>query len=464
MARAAAAWAIWATSGMTPTLMTPGLMSRAQGSPGDFVGWCATGSFGGLICGLVVALLLAAFAVRRRQGTPRQLAYAMALCLLCSLFTLGSIGWVQDRLDVSGPLLTSREIVLALSWIALWGWVVPLGTLGAYVLLTQQRAGVGWSRHLPAVHAEGATPLTGASSASVPRRLVPNGLVPWGRLVPVAGPGNPFLLIRARVLLGREAANDLVLTDERASRFHAEILWDHGHPSLADQGSMNGTRVNGQVARGRLLLRDGDEIAIGNQCFRFEVVGAGVPTLLAPDDEVAESTAKLANLATTAPPTVPLRPLALVGTGGRIEGRRWLLRGPVVTIGRDPHCTISLSNLSVSRLHAQVMIQPDGAFLTDLQSSNGTYRNGARLTAPQPVQPGDLLVFGTVEVRCEHAIGSEHESGTPRVSSGPLIGPTSPPPPGTDTLRPGLMSTPRLGVSLDAFMSDAQAHQPEERP
>lgn len=451
----------------TADILTHG--ARATAGPVDFPAWYAAGCYGGLLCGLLVALLLATYAVRRRQGTPRQLAFAMAACLLGSLLNLGSIWWEQNRLDLAGPTLAGREVLAALVWVSLWGWGLPVLTLGAYILFTERSAGVGWSRHLPAVRLGGGATVAAGSDGAVGGNASGHR-VAWGRLVPLSGAGHPYLLARPRVLLGREPTNDLILTDERASRQHLEILWDHGHPYVADLGSMNGTLVNGRPARERTLLHDGDEIAIGDQRFRFELVnGLVVP----PGESAADAaTAKIARLARTAPPTVPLRYLALVGTAGRLAGRRWLVRGPVVTIGRDPACMVCLGELSVSRLHAQVMVQPDGAYLTDLQSSNGTYRNGERLTAPQALQPGDTLVFGTVELRCEAALGNESEP-TARTTSGPLMGPTSPPTVALDGLatqrpgaHPGQVSTPRLGIPLDrldGFSVERRTRPPDRK-
>lgn len=409
---------------------TNGALALAGGV--DFPAWCMAGGYGGLVCSLVVAVLLAAFAVRQRRGAPRQLAFAMVFCVLGSILSLVSIWWIQERLNVAGALLQEREVLLALSWIALWGWVLPLATLGAYILFTEERLGVGWSRHLPAVRqGMGGRASNGPMLGEARRKTnsEPSGV--WGRLVSLEGTEPAFPLMRQRIVLGREATNDLVLTDERASRYHLEIDWDHGRPCVIDQGSMNGTVLNERPLRGRMLLRDGDVIAVGSQRFRYVALDPSAEASASAAQDEVEATAKLARVATPASVTVPLRQLALVGIAEPVVGMRWALRGPVVTIGRDPGCAICLTDPSVSRLHAQVMIQPDGAFLTDLQSSNGTMRNGAHLTAPQALEPGDALRFGNVELRCERARGDEAEA-TAR--------------PGNRRTRQATTATPALGA------------------
>jgi len=73
-------------------------------------------------------------------------------------------------------------------------------------------------------------------------------------------------------------------------------------------------------------------------------------------------------------------------------------------IGRDAEHQIVLPDPSVSRTHAQIVRQPAGYFISDLDSSNGTLLNGERLSAPMPLAPGDILCVGIVELRCEVAV------------------------------------------------------------
>jgi DNA-binding NtrC family response regulator len=80
------------------------------------------------------------------------------------------------------------------------------------------------------------------------------------------------------VCLGRNRQNTIVLQDQCASRYHAEIIPDKGRWYIRDRGTLNGTRLNGQKIEGRALLRHGQEIRIGNTCLRFTVEHAKTPT------------------------------------------------------------------------------------------------------------------------------------------------------------------------------------------
>ena len=63
-------------------------------------------------------------------------------------------------------------------------------------------------------------------------------------------------------------------------------------------------------------------------------------------------------------------------------------------IGRDPQAQITLDAPIVSRHHARVEQTAQGPVLTDLNSTNGTFVNGRRLTAPQPLLEGDVVQIG----------------------------------------------------------------------
>lgn len=62
--------------------------------------------------------------------------------------------------------------------------------------------------------------------------------------------------------LGRALDNDLVLEDKRVSRHHAQIRKRQSRLCLVDLDSTNGTYVNGELIKER-LLEDGDLLSLG---------------------------------------------------------------------------------------------------------------------------------------------------------------------------------------------------------
>ena len=72
------------------------------------------------------------------------------------------------------------------------------------------------------------------------------------------------------------------------------------------------------------------------------------------------------------------------------------LRGRAsVKIGRALENDISLDDVRVSRLHAEVVTRPDGDLeVRDLASSNGTFLNGKRIKTAELLQEGDFIGVG----------------------------------------------------------------------
>jgi Nif-specific regulatory protein len=66
------------------------------------------------------------------------------------------------------------------------------------------------------------------------------------------------------VTVGRVSTNQIVIKDDRCSRYHAEIFSSGGSWTLRDLGSRNGTVINGQRIQGDVALAPGDIIWIAN--------------------------------------------------------------------------------------------------------------------------------------------------------------------------------------------------------
>jgi len=92
----------------------------------------------------------------------------------------------------------------------------------------------------------------------------------------------------------------------------------------------------------------------------------------------------------------------IVATQGPYAGQAFELTGDLMTIGRDAAQAIALVNdMGVSRTHAQIIRQGDQTLIEDLGSTNGTYVNGVRISAPTPIKPGDTLQLGASLFRVE---------------------------------------------------------------
>jgi len=75
-------------------------------------------------------------------------------------------------------------------------------------------------------------------------------------------------------------------------------------------------------------------------------------------------------------------------------GCRYTLGDRQLTIGRGEDCDIRLHDHSVSRRHARIEPGPEGYFVFDQQSTNGTFVNDRQLDSSLVLQDGDYLRIG----------------------------------------------------------------------
>jgi pSer/pThr/pTyr-binding forkhead associated (FHA) protein len=83
------------------------------------------------------------------------------------------------------------------------------------------------------------------------------------------------------------------------------------------------------------------------------------------------------------------------------QGKRVKLRGSGHTVGRSSDADIIINDPYASDFHARVSAQNGQTRVEDLGSTNGTYVNGRRITAPTRLAKGDTVQIGKtmLEVR-----------------------------------------------------------------
>lgn len=81
--------------------------------------------------------------------------------------------------------------------------------------------------------------------------------------------------------------------------------------------------------------------------------------------------------------------------------RTMTLDGAEISFGRADVCTVQLDDTYVSTQHARLFSKEGSWFVEDLGSTNGTYLNRVKVTAPSPLAIGDEVRVGKtiVEVR-----------------------------------------------------------------
>jgi len=77
--------------------------------------------------------------------------------------------------------------------------------------------------------------------------------------------------------------------------------------------------------------------------------------------------------------------------------REWLLAEGSNIIGRDRGCAVYINSPTLSRRHANIVIEGVRAILEDLGSKNGTYLNRQPVSQPVVLNDGDHIQVGSVE-------------------------------------------------------------------
>ena len=88
-------------------------------------------------------------------------------------------------------------------------------------------------------------------------------------------------------------------------------------------------------------------------------------------------------------------------------------------IGRDPRCEVWVDHSGVSRRHARIRIEGGESrpVLTDLESTNGTFVAGKRITEATPLTDGDAIKVGSVTLKFRE--WTEQASRTRRIRGRP---------------------------------------------
>jgi len=87
---------------------------------------------------------------------------------------------------------------------------------------------------------------------------------------------------------------------------------------------------------------------------------------------------------------------SLVGSLTQDSGAVFPLLDDEYLIGRDASNPISIADNSISSRHARIIRGPDGFFIEDLQSRNGTFVNGEKVTDRRLLTNNDLVRLGKV--------------------------------------------------------------------
>lgn len=217
-----------------------------------------------------------------------------------------------------------------------------------------------------------------------------------------------YQLTQNTIVFGRAANCDVVLESDSVSRRHLQFVVHSNLVEIEDLGSGNGTLVNQQkiASKERVPLKKGDQIRVEEFDIAFEAESLPTPNTGAPTPPSKSSKFEI-----TDPDILEIkmikkilgafdhdkRPGLIVVTTPFQNLRAHVEDGETdLIIGREPKCALAIDHQTVSRKHAKLSQKWGGFVVTDLDSKNGTFVNGEKVSE-KTIIDGDEIVFGTIK-------------------------------------------------------------------
>lgn len=232
--------------------------------------------------------------------------------------------------------------------------------------------------------------------------------------------------------IGRDQDRQMVLASPSVSRRHCRVRIEPSGVSIIDDGSANGIVINGaripantmtaippntrvEIAEFRLIV---EPAAMAPPPMAAPPMAAppmmppGMPGMMPPQPLPQMPSAVLPGSAlpqSGMPPAAggPTDVVRLIAEGGQYSGRVFDLPGLAeITVGRGVGNDLVLDDPSMSRKHSKMRRIGGGRIeVEDLNSANGTYVNGRKITTAQ-AGPGDTVRFGELMFRLDGSGGS----------------------------------------------------------
>lgn len=102
-------------------------------------------------------------------------------------------------------------------------------------------------------------------------------------------------------------------------------------------------------------------------------------------------------------------PAQIIVEEGTNSGQRITLR-PITAVGRAETNHLIIDDPFASTNHAMILWREDLWWLEDLESHNGTFVNGERITQPVPLTAGDRIRIGETLLRFDTVCNSREEA------------------------------------------------------
>ncbi|MGA1791970.1 MAG: FHA domain-containing protein [bacterium] len=196
-----------------------------------------------------------------------------------------------------------------------------------------------------------------------------------------------YELCQELVSIGRRQGNEIVLDDRNVSRQHAQIKREGDAFIIEDMQSTGGTEVNGKKISSQQIYT-GDVIKIGDfELYFFSGMKGEEKTVFNEEEEEDRTSFDEDRTKFYEEPLAKL----LVKRAENLQGDINLEEEMV--IGRGEEADIQLEDSRISRKHCKIALKDKNFVITDLQSANGTFVNGGKISE-KALQNGDQIQIG----------------------------------------------------------------------
>ena len=187
-------------------------------------------------------------------------------------------------------------------------------------------------------------------------------------------------LVGEKLSLGSNKNNDIVLDGQGVAEHHAEILINDDRLILSS--ASGSCYVNGLPVDTGVELKPEDELRIGNRKL----------LLFDPKLRIEQQLGEIKNAEQSLDSHLDWY---LVTEHSKLKDRDFHIRKTPSIIGRSSNCTMAIPSKLLSRKHAELTCKDGRLFIRDLNSANGCFVNGIRITSSE-LHRGDTLKLAKV--------------------------------------------------------------------
>ncbi len=198
--------------------------------------------------------------------------------------------------------------------------------------------------------------------------------------------------------VGSDKKNSLVVNDTSIAKSHANIRNNNNNITIEPLEPSAAIYINNEKISGIRPLTAGDTIKLGN--IELDVID--------PQSTQYKSAIGMSPSTTSE--------WKIKSTASWMENKTFPIEGKT-TLGREASCDISIPVEHLSRRHVELNVKGGKLIVKDLNSSNGTFLNGQRITEIY-AKPGDKIKLDVITFE---VIGPETDSNKTIIRSAKVI-------------------------------------------